>query len=151
VRRGLERALVAVVLAALTFGAAACGGGPTTLSGQLKSWAATATYSADAAQISEDLTALNNGLRERKFLALRTECEGFGVDVETLYGELPTPDLTITNELGSSLSNYYSAAEDCFYSSSFTSANFKKYERLLVSSGKTYRRAVGQLAAFGVH
>jgi hypothetical protein len=151
VRLGVERVLVAIALGAVVLGAAACSSGPTTLSGQLKAWAANATYSADVVQIREDLTGLNNGFRERKFLALRTECEGFGVDVEALYGELPTPDLTITNELGASLSNYYSAAEDCYYSSSFTSTSFKKYQRLMVSSTKTYQRALGQLAALGVH
>jgi hypothetical protein len=151
VKRAIPRALVAVTLAAVVLGAAACSGGPTTLSGQLKAWALNATYSADVAQISEDLTALRNGLQERKFLALRTECEGFGVDVEALYGELPTPDLAITNELGASLSSYYTAAEDCYYSSSFTSAKFKTYERLMTSSTKTYKKAVAQLAAYGVH
>ena len=121
------------------------------MSGKLKSWATNATYSADAAQISEDLTALRNGLKERQLLPLRTECEGFADDVEALYSELPTPDLSITNELGTSLSNYYTAARDCFDASSFTSANFKTYERLMTSSDKTYQRAVEQLAAYGVH
>jgi hypothetical protein len=138
--------LVAVMLCA-----AACSSGPTTMSSKLKSWATGATYSADAAQISQDLTGLRNGLKEHQLLPLRTECEGFADDAEALYGELPTPDLTITNELGSSLSNYYTAARDCFDASSFTSSNFKTYERLMTSSGKTYERAVGQLASYGVH
>jgi hypothetical protein len=140
-----------VTLAAVVLGAAACSNGPTTMSGKLQSWATNATYSADVTLISQDLTGLRNGLKERQFLALRTECEGFGVDVEALYGELPTPDLTITNELGASLSNYYTAAEDCYYSSSLTSAKFKTYERLMTSSGKVYQRALAQLAAYGVH
>ncbi len=121
------------------------------MSGQLQSWATNATYSADVAQIAQDLTALRNGLRERQLLALRTECEGFADDVEALYGELPTPDETITDELGASLSSYYVAARDCFDSSSFTSSSFTTYERLLASSTKTYERALGQLAAYGVH
>jgi hypothetical protein len=148
VRRGVSRFLVAVTLGAVVLAAAACSSGPTTLSAQLKSWATNATYSADVAQISEDLIGLRNGLDEHEFLQTRTECEGFGVDVETLYGELPTPDQTITDELGASLSSYYSASEDCFYSSSFTSSQFKKYERLMVSAGKTYFKAVGQLDAY---
>jgi len=145
VRRGVSRSLVAVTLGAVVLAATACTSGPTTLSGQLKSWASNATYSADVAQISEDLIGLRNGLNEHEFLQTRTECEGFGVDVETLYGELPTPDQTITDELGASLSSYYSASEDCFYSSSFTSSKFKTYESLMTSAGKTYLRAVGQL------
>ena len=147
-RRGVSSALVAVTFGAVMLVAAACTNGPTTLAGQMKSWASNATYSADVAQISEDLIGLRNGLKEHKFLQTRTECEGFGVDVEALYGELPTPDLTITNELGASLLSYYSASEDCFYSSSFTSAKFKIYERLSSSAGRTYLRAVGQLDAY---
>jgi hypothetical protein len=145
VRRGISRSLVAVTLGAVVFAATACSSGPTTFSGQMKSWASNATYSADVAQISEDLIGLRNGLAEHEFLQTRTECEGFGVDVETLYGELPTPDQTITDELGASLSSYYTASEDCFYSKSFTSAKFKTYERLMSSAGKTYFRAVGQV------
>jgi hypothetical protein len=147
VRRGVSRFLVAGTLGAVVLAAAACGG-PTTLSAQLKSWATTATYSADVAQISEDLIGLRNGVAEHEFLQTRTECEGFGVDVETLYGELPTPDHTITDELGASLTSYYSASEDCFYSSSFASVKFKLYERLMASAGRTYLRAVGQLDAY---
>jgi hypothetical protein len=111
----------------------------------MQAWASNATYSADVAQISEDLIGLRNGLAEHEFLQTRTECEGFGVDVETLYGELPTPDETITNELGASLSSYYTASEDCFFSKSFTSTKFKTYESLMSSAGKTYFRAVGQV------
>jgi hypothetical protein len=139
---------MALTLGAVVLVATACSNGPATLSSQLKSWASTASYSADVAQISEDLIALRNGLDEHEFLQTRTECEGFGVDVETLYGELPTPDQTITNELGASLSSYYTASEDCYYSSSFTSAKFKTYERLMTSSGRTYLRAVGQLDTY---
>jgi hypothetical protein len=137
--------LVAVTLGVVVLLAAACSSGPTTSAGQMQSWASNATYSADVAQISEDLIGLRNGLAEHEFLQTRTECEGFGVDVETLYGELPTPDETITDELGASLSSYYTASEDCFYSKSFTSAKFKTYESLMASAGKTYFRAVGQV------
>jgi hypothetical protein len=148
VRRGVSRFLVAATLGAVVLGGAACSSGPTSLSAQMKSWASNATYSADVAQISEDLIGLRNGLSEHEFLQTRTECEGFGVDVETLYGELPTPDQTITDELGASLSSYYTASEDCFYSSSFTSGKFKTYERLMKSAGKTYFRAVGQVDTY---
>jgi hypothetical protein len=148
VRRGAARFLVAVTLGAVMLAAAACSSGPTTFSGQMKSWASNATYSADVAQISEDLIGLRNGFDEHEFVQTRTECEGFGVDVETLYGELPTPDQTITDALGASLSSYYRASEDCFYSSSFTSAKFKLYESLMRSAGKTYFAAVAQLDAY---
>ena len=140
-----------VCLVALSISTAACVGGPTTLSGKLQAWANNASYSSDVSQIAQDLTDLNNGLKERQFLALRTACEGFGVDVETLYGYLPTPDYDITQELGTSLANYYTAADDCFYSSSFTSAKFLTYEKLLKSSGVTYQKALAQLGTYGVH
>ena len=141
---------VALCLVGLALSAVACESGPTTLRGQLQAWANNATYSADVSQINEDLTALQNGLREHKLLALRTECEGFSVDVETLYGELPTPDQTITYELGYALPGYYSAARDCFDSPSFTSTQFRSYEELMKKWGVTYKKALSQLRAYGV-
>jgi hypothetical protein len=150
-RRTGRRISVMACVVGLSISTAACSSGPTTLSGKLQAWANNASYSSDVSQIAQDLTDLHNGLKERQFLALRTACEGFGVDVETLYGYLPTPDYDITQELGTSLANYYTAAEDCFYSSSFTSAKFLTYEKLLKSSGVTYQKALAQLRTYGVH
>ena len=46
-----------------------------------------------------DLVNLANGYEERKLLPLGTVCEGFSSDAASLYGQLPTPDQTITDEL----------------------------------------------------
>jgi hypothetical protein len=131
--------------------AASCSSGPTTLSGQLQSWANGAGYSADVAQINADLHNLANGVSERKLLALRTACEGFSTDAAMLYTELPTPDETITNELGTSLSDFFSASVDCYAASSFTSTKFRQYLKEMHTATNLFDEALAQLAAYGVH
>lgn len=145
--RGVAVALLAGVALTLS----SCSSGPTTLSGKLQAWASAASYSSDVTQINADLVNLQNGYRERKLLPLRTACEGFSTDVATLYGQLPTPDQTITDELGSSLNDFYGASIDCYQASSFSSLKFQQYLTLLRSATTTYRRALSQLAAYGVH
>lgn len=144
-----RRAALLVALAVAGMLLAACGGGGS-LASQLQSWASGASYDADVAQLQSDLTSLAAGLSQRNLPALRTECEGFGVDAETLYGELPTPDETITDELGSSLQGFFTAARSCYDASSFTDSAFRSYQTTLRRSEQTYDRARNQLAAYGV-
>ena len=143
--------MIAILLVGVAFAVASCSTGPTTLRGKLQQWASGASYSSDAAQINADLVNLQNGYRERKLLPLRTACEGFSADAATLYGQLPTPDQTITDELGSSLNNFFGASIDCYQSSTFSSAKFQQYLKLMRSATATYRRALSQLGVYGVH
>lgn len=146
-----RRAAAAALLVGVAFAFASCNSGPTTLRGKLQQWASGASFSSDAAQINADLVNLRNGYREQKLLALRTACEGFSADAATLYGQLPTPDQTITDELGSSLNAFFGASVDCYQSKTFSSAKFRQYLKLMRSATATYRRALSQLASDGVH
>jgi hypothetical protein len=113
-------------------------------------WAANANYDADAEQISEDVTVLQGDVKARQLPALKTECGSFGVDIDALYDQLPTPDQTITAELHSSLAAFETASRDCSDSSSLASAKLKTYEGLMSSADKTYERALSQLVTHGV-
>jgi hypothetical protein len=140
-----------VVLIGLAVGASACLSGPTTLRGQLQAWANNAGYSAIVTQINADLKGLGAGYRERKLLSLRTACEGFSTDAAQLYTQLPTPDQQITNELGNSLTDFFSASVDCYAATSFQSSKFAQYERVLSRARALYSKALTQLASYGVH
>jgi hypothetical protein len=130
------------------------GAGCSNLSGspaqQMAEWASSASYHVDDAQIESDFPNLAAGVAEHKLLSLRTECEGFGADVETLYGELPTPDHSITDALGAALSTMYQGAEACFRAGSFTSADFARFERDLKSGRAGYEAVRRRLSALGV-
>lgn len=148
---GKRSAPVAALLVVVALVAASCSSGPTTLSGKLQAWAKNAGYSTATAQINADLVNLQNGYNERKLLPLRTACEGFSSDAATLYGQLPTPDQTVTLELGSALNDFFTASVDCYATNSFSSSKFQQYLKLMRSATATYGRALSQLAAHGVH
>lgn len=150
VRKPRARCAV-VALVALAIIASGCLSGPTTLRGQLQSWASNAGYSAIVTQINADLVGLDAGYKQRKLLSLRTACEGFSTDAAQLYTQLPTPDQQITNELGTSLSDFFSASVDCYAASSFQSSKFAQYQRVLTRARALYSKALSQLAGYGVH
>lgn len=149
--RERPRLTFVVLLVTLALSAASCFGGPSTLGGQLKAWASSSGYSADVAQINADLTGLANGYKERKLLALRTACEGFSTDASQLYTQLPMPDHQLTNEIGTALSDFFTASVDCYAASSFKSKRFEQYQHLMSTARALYSRAVTQLGALGVH
>ncbi len=116
---------------------------PTTLRGQLQAEWANNGAACETRQRRADARhgpyrARNWAHREHKFLALRTACEGFGVDVAaTLRRVARAPDQTITDELNRSVGGFellQRGEEDWYYlrRSSFTSAEVRQaYERTL--------------------
>ena len=150
-RRSRRSVLGAAAVVGVGLSAAACSTGPHTLGAQLQAWASNAGYSANVAQINADLKNLQNGYRERKLLSLRTACEGFSTDASQLYTQLPTPDHQITNELGSALSDFFTASVDCYASTSFQSQKFHQYQHVMATARTVFSRALSQLESFGVH
>jgi hypothetical protein len=144
----------ALALAALALAAGALAGCATSYAGdspkQVQQWAAAAPYDADNAQIQSDLGDLANGLAEHQLQPLKTACEAFSIDVDTLYTTLPTPDTTVTDELNAALSTWGRAAEDCYGAPSFSSARFAKYRAELKSARAEYAKAQRRLRTFGV-
>jgi hypothetical protein len=90
------------------------------------------------------------GIRARDLRGLRTECAGFGVDAETLQGELPTPEQDITDELNNALSGFYNASLECYQASSFTSPAFHRYQSELKSALVLYNDVTKRLYNDGV-
>lgn len=150
-KRARARALSGAALVGVAAAASACSTGPHTLGGQLRAWATNAGYSENVAQINADLKNLQNGYRERKLLSLRTACEGFSTDASQLYTQLPTPDHQITDELGSALSDFFTASVDCYASTSFQSQKFLQYQHVMTTARTIFSRALSQLGSFGVH
>jgi len=118
---------------------------------RVREWATSAPWDANDQQLVSDLGDLANGLRLRRLLPLRTACEAFAADAAVLYDTLPTPDKRLTDELNTALGGFDRAARDCYASSAFSSATFRRYQRELASATATYHQAERRLAGFGVH
>ena len=147
-RRSAQRALLAAVVSAGVLGG--CSNMSGTLAQRVQQWAAAAPFGADDSTIQLDLTELAAGLRLHELKALRTECQGFSVDVSALYATLPTPDRTATDDLNTALVTWTNAAAACYSSSSFTSRPFATYRRELAQGSRAYAVAKKRLASFGV-
>lgn len=140
----------ALALALLATGVAGCSNYSGDLAQRIGQWAVGASYDADNSQILSDLGNLAAGYSERQLLPLRTACEAFGVDVDALYGNLPTPDETLTNELNDALTTFGAASLKCYDSASFSSPSFRSYLAELARGKALYARARQRLASFGV-
>ncbi len=126
---------------------AACSNMSGSTAQQVREWSNGAGFPSANAQLNTDLAELAAGQRLGNLKELRTACAGFGVDAATLQGELPTPVTTITDELNDALSDYYDASTDCYQASSFHSAPFLSYERVLANGKRLYDQARKLLAA----
>jgi hypothetical protein len=139
-----------LALALLAAGVAGCSNYSGDLANRIGQWATGATYDADNSQILSDLGNLSAGYSERQLLPLRTACEAFGVDVDALYGTLPTPDATLTNELNDALTTFGAASVKCYASASFSSPSFRSYLAELARGKALYAKARQRLLSFGI-
>jgi hypothetical protein len=142
-------AAVVVILGGVFAGCATTTGTPRQ---QMSEWANDASYDADNSQILTDITQIHLAMHIRNLLDLRTDCDGFGADVQTLYGELPTPDQTATNELNTSLENdLENFSLSCYELSSMSGPKYTKVVAELNRGVAAYATARKRIASFGVH
>jgi hypothetical protein len=140
----------ALLAASLAIVLGACSNMSGDLRHEMQQWAQGADYATSNAQLQEDFTNLAAGVRLQDLKGLRTECAGFGVDAETLDGQLPTPSESVTNDLDKALQLFYNASVSCYAMNAFSSARFHQYEQLLAKGKVEYKRAQSELLADGV-
>ena len=128
-RAGLLAAVL--VLAAL----AACS------AGTLSQWVASSGVESNNAQLRSDIGDLENGIRLRELLPLRTACEAFSADASTADGVLPSPDTALTDELNTAYQDFYVAGADCFGAKSFASADYRRFLSRLAAGRAELGRA----------
>ena len=119
--------------------AAACSPGGSVAT-QLRSWQSGASYAQSQQQLKSDLEDIVTGLRTGPLAAVRTACDGFGVDAANAYGQLPTPDHFLTERLNGEYINFENAAEACSSAPSLHAKAITRFLNLVVQ-GK------GELAA----
>ncbi len=134
-------AAAAAGLAALLL--AGCSGGT------VAEWASGSGAGANDYRLVSDAQHLRAGIRLHELQPVRTACEAFSADASTAYGELPTPDHTLTDELDTAYEDDEVAGEDCYAASSMDSAKFRRFEQLLSAGSSALARAeqrLGRLA-----
>ncbi|MGP8221702.1 MAG: hypothetical protein ACLQQM_01600, partial [Acidimicrobiales bacterium] len=76
---------------------------------QVRQWASIALVTSNDNLVVQDIVAIKRSLRAKKFLDVTSNCSGLVFDTGTAYGNLPTPDNTLTNELNVAYEDFASA------------------------------------------
>jgi hypothetical protein len=121
------------------------------LAQQVREWANGASYTSDISTVNGDLSDISNGIRLHDLKGVRTTCAAFGVDSATIQGELPTPDVTITNEINDATSDFYNASLSCYRATSFTDRDFKAYLSQVAKGKRVLADVTKLLKVDGVH
>jgi hypothetical protein len=151
VGHGLGKAAV-LLTAFLALGSAAgCTGYSGTQAHQVSQWASQYTVVSNDQLVVSDISALRRSLAAKQLKDVTSNCAGLVTDAGTGYGNLPTPDNTLTNELGTAYQDFVNAGSLC---ASAGSLNSKKITSALstIARGVVWLdEATRRLAAEGVH
>lgn len=136
-----------LVVAAALAGCAGFTGSP---AHQVAEWANGASLSANDGYIVADVKDIDEGIASRQLTATHTACDGLGTDAGTAYGELPTPDTELTNELNNAYLDFTDAAQKCSDAKSFSGTGFSAYDREIARAESAFAAANRRLRHFGV-
>ena len=117
---------------------------------QVRSWVAQSSFVANERQVLADVRSIELAVAHGSALQLRTVCGGLSSDAGTLYETLPTPDHTLTDELGGSMETLFPAATSCAVASSTRSARVTRDLATIERAMTELARARQRLAADGV-
>jgi hypothetical protein len=124
----------------------ACGASHATLAERLRAWESGSSYSSDQGYISSDIHEIATGIRNGPIGALHTACDGLGVDAANAYGELPTPDQTLTDDLNDEYITATNAAQACSSASTLHGRLVERYLSLIAGAERNRRAATTRIA-----
>jgi hypothetical protein len=144
VRRSRLVAAAGVVGVALAV--SACGSGHPTAAARLRAWESGASYASDQGYISSDIREIAAGIRSGPLDALHTACDGLGVDAANAYGELPTPDQTLTDDLNDEYLAATNAAQSCSTANKLHGSRVERYLTLIARAERDRSAAKARIA-----
>jgi len=144
---------VFVVLMALVVPcvAAGCTGYSGTKANQVSQWASQYAVIANDQLVVNDVVAIRASVRAAQLKDVTSNCAGLAVDTGTAYGNLPTPDTTLTAELNVAYEGFASAAGDCAAAGSLSSSKITAALTKVKTALVSLERATRLLASEGVH
>lgn len=119
----------------------------------MQQWASSSdvNYTSAEMTISSDLLGIAAGLRRDDFRGLQTDCDGFYADAGAIYGGLPAPDATVTNELNVAVNQYWlPGALSCEHAQSLRSKDVRVFQRDLQRGNVIYAQAEKIIHGFGI-
>ena len=106
---------------------AGCTGYSGTQANQVSQWASQYAVVPNDRTVISDIMAIRRSLQARRLKDVTSNCSGLVYDTGTAYGNLPTPDNALTNELNVAYQDFASGGSTCaaaasLHSSRITSA-----------------------------
>ena len=118
---------------------------------QVSEWASIATASSNDQLVVQDISAIRRSVRANLLKDVTSNCAGLVFDAGTAYGNLPTPDNTLTNELNVAYVDFSSAGSSCAAAHSVHSHQVAAALRTIAVGVVSLDKATRLLAADGVH
>ncbi|MGO9962230.1 MAG: hypothetical protein ACLPUG_02235 [Acidimicrobiales bacterium] len=146
---GGAAALVTVLLALGLL--AGCTGYTGSKANQVRQWASTTSVSANDGLVTQDVTAIRESMMAGRLKDVTSNCAGLVFDTGTAYGNLPTPDNTLTNELNVAYQDFANAGSSCAAARSLHSGRVKRALEIITAGVVSLDEATRRLAADGVH
>ena len=145
-----EAAVLVTVLLALG-SLAGCTSYTGSKANQVRQWASLSSVSANDALVTADIAAIKKSFSEGKLKYVTSNCSGLVFDTGTAYGNLPTPDNTLTNELNVAYQDFVSAGSACAAVHELGSSRMTKALETIEVGLVSLDEASHRLAADGVH
>jgi hypothetical protein len=131
---------------------AGCGTGYSgTKANQVAQWASQYSVVSNDQLVVDDASAVKASVRAGKLKDVTSNCAGLAVDAGTAYGNLPTPDATLTDELNTAYEDFAGAGGQCAAAASLGSGKISAALVTIAAGLVSLKRATRLLAAEGVH
>ncbi len=150
--RRVVREAAALATALLALGATAgCTGYSGTQAHQVSQWASQYTVVSNDQTVLSDISAIKRSLRAGRLKDVTSNCAGLVTDAGTAYGNLPTPDGTLTDELNTAYEDFANAGSSCAEAGSLRSEKITAALREIAVGLVSLDEATRRLEADGVH
>ncbi|MGO9335510.1 MAG: hypothetical protein ACLQCU_15945 [Acidimicrobiales bacterium] len=149
-RRPLQAAAVlgAVLLAPVA--TAGCTGYSGTQANQVSQWASQYAVVSNDRTVISDIMAIRRSLQAKRLKDVTSNCSGLVYDTGTAYGDLPTPDNVLTNELNVAYQDFASGGSTCAAAGSLHSSRITSALTTIGEGVVALDKATRLLAADGV-
>jgi hypothetical protein len=137
-------------LAALALTLAGCAEYSGTPAQKVHEWVSQASFVANDNQVVSDLVLIEKAAAAHDGMAFLTDCAGATSDIGTAEGELPTPDLALTNELNNAYIVAGTATQACSATHDLQSSTAKKSLTEITQGLADLKTAQRRLASYGV-
>ena len=131
---------------------AGCGTGYSgTKANQVAQWASQYSVVSNDQLVVDDASAIKASVSAGKLKDVTSNCAGLAVDAGTAYGNLPTPEVTLTDELNTAYEDFAAAGGQCAAATSLGSGKLTAALRTIAAGLVSLKAATRLLAAEGVH